>query len=350
MKLLMENWRNFLKEDYDRQKTEERKIGAVGDDEYLTDRNLTSLLDGAYKIVGPLKGIEDKHFDDDPDKEYEYYIVKDAYNDPVFRESTRSNYVAAYEFRDSRYKTGKEAAEEAVRVTVMRYKERQDSDLKNLESLTPAQMEQLSTTLEGYEKFINSIPMRTLLKAFGVTPNLVKKQVVSFAQRDALGELKINDGSADFKDLDTLGLSPAQIPMAAAMASIFIVMAGFDISEQEKLRGIDAKEFYWSKVVYFWAPKAGFLSPVTLLKSAVDFVRAWKEGDSERAMKRLAKILGIEAVEAFEQIQAAEEDEPEPTGQPEEAPANRDEDKSSGDEKLLAALKALEKLEDKEGS
>ena len=67
-------------------------------------------------------------------------------------------------------------------------------------------------------------------------------------------------------------------------------------------------------------------------------------------MKRLAKILGIEAVEAFEQIQAAEEDEPEPTGQPEEAPANRDEDKSSGDEKLLAALKALEKLEDKEGS
>jgi hypothetical protein len=205
-------------------------------------------------------------------------------------------------------------------------------------------MEQLSTRLEGYEKFINSVPMRTLLRAFGVTPNLVKKQVASFAQRDALGELKINDGSADFNDLDTLGLSPEQIPMAAMMASVFIVMAGFDISKQEKLRGIDPKEFYWSKVVYFWAPKAGFLSPITLLKSAVDFVRAWREGDSERAMKRLAKILGIEAVEAFVQIQDAEEGEEE-TEETEETPANRDEHKSSGDDKLLAALRALEKLE-----
>jgi hypothetical protein len=64
-------------------------------------------------------------------------------------------------------------------------------------------------------------------------------------------------------------------------------------------------------------------------------------------MKRLAKILGIEAVEAFEQIQDAEEgeEETEETEETEEAPANLDEYKSSGDDKLLAALRALEKLE-----
>ena len=338
MKLLMENWRKFLKEDYDRQKEEERKIGAVGDDQYLTDRNLKSLLDGTYKIVGPLKSIERKNFDDDPDKEYEYFIVEDDYKDPVFRVSTRSQGVAPYEFRS------KEAAEDAVKVTVMRYKNRQEGDLKDLESLSPAQAEKLNITLEGYEKFINSIPMRTLLRALGITPNLVKKQVASFARRDALGELKTNDSSGGFMDIDTFGLSPAAIPIVAAYLPILVVMAGFDISEQEKLRGVDAKEFYWSKVVYFWAPKVGFLSPVSLLKSAIRFVKAYATNDEEAMRQELTKTLGIEAVDALEQVQNTQE---EPAEETEEAPANRDEGKSSGDEKLLAALKALEKLEDK---
>ncbi len=342
MKLLMENWRKFLKED--RQRARERKISAVGDDEYLTDRNLKSLLDGTYKIVGPLKGIKDKKFDDDPDEEYEFFIVRDDYNDPVFREYVRSDYgghVAPYEF------WSKKEAEEAVRVTIMRYKDRQESDAKDVESLTPAQVEKLNITLEGYEKFINSIPMRTWLRAFGITPNLVKKQVASFARRDALGELKTNDSSGDFMEIDTFDLSPAAVPVVAAYLPILVVMAGFDISEQEKLRGVDAEEFYWSKVVYFWAPKVGFLSPISLLKSAIRFVKAYVTNDEEAMRQELTKTLGIESIDALEQVQDTQE---EPAEETEKAPANRDENKSSGDEKLLAALKALEKLEDKERS
>lgn len=341
MKLIMENWRKFLKEDYDRQRAEERKISAVGDDEYLTDRNLKSLLNGTYKIVGPLKGIKDKDFDDDPDEEYEYFIVQDDYNDPVFRGHISrgwGGYVGPYEF------VSKKSAEEAVRTTILRYNDRQESDTKDLESLTPAQAEKLSETLEGYEKFINSIPMKTWLRAFGITPNVVKKQVASFARRDAVGELKINDSSGDFMEIDTFGLSPAQIPIVAAYLPILVAMAGFDISEQEALRGVNAEEFYWSKVIYFWAPKVGFLSPISLLKSATRFVKAYVTNDEKAMRQELTKTLGIESIDALEKVQDTQE---EPAKETEEAPANRDENKLSVEDKLSVAMKALEKLEDK---
>ena len=274
----------------------------------------------------------------------------DDYGDAVFRgeyggytdSDNWGSYLTSYPF------TSKEAAEEAIRRTIMRYKEQQEPDPENdIQRLTPAQIEKLTIEIEGYKKFINSAPVRILLKALGITPRSLEKQVFSFATRDALGVLKTDDSSGSFMGVDPLDLSPAALPVVVALLPIFIVMAGFDISNQEKLRGTDGDEFYWAKVIYFWAPKTGFLSPVTLIKSAVRFAYFWAKGDKEKAMSELSKALGIEAVDALEQIEATQE---ETEGDLEELPANRDDEKTSNREKLLGALKALEKLEDDEGS
>ena len=361
MKLLMENWRKFIGE------ANESKISSVWgtSDDLLTDRNMKSLLDGTYEIVGPFEGVHitpdagerNKYTGDRADlkKKYDYYLVQDKYGDNVFQSPDR------FGPRPNRFGK-KEWAEEAVRKTIARYKDQQEhrvdtgayvgpEDDYNLERLTPEQLQKLAVKVEGYKKFIYSAPIRLILKAFGQKPRSVEKQVIEFVVKDALGILKTNDGSGEFMGVDTMSLSPAAIPVLAALLPIFIIVAGYDISEEEKIRASDWSTFEASKAIYFWAPKAGFLSPVTLIKSAVKFATAWASGDHLGAMEEVKKALGQEAVEAFKQVEAAREETQEETEEDlEELPANRDDEKTSNREKLLGVLKALEKLEDKEGS